>query len=61
MDSKTIHDLMQTRKPVTYDGVQYERIAEYVSWFDNLGRHHLSVNLVRGNYTIRVPADKITL
>lgn len=61
MDSKTIHDLMQTRKPVTYDGVQYERIAEYVSWFDNLGRHHLSVNLVRDNYTIRVPADKITL
>lgn len=61
MDSKTIHELMQARKPVTYDGVQYERIAEYISWFDNQGKHHLSVNLIRDNYTIRVPADKISL
>lgn len=61
LDSKTIHELMQSRKPVTYDGIQYERIAEYVSWFDDLGKHHLSVNLIRDNYTIRVPVDKISL
>ena len=61
LDSKTIHELMQSRKPVVYDGTQYERIAEYVSWYDNFGKHHLSVNLVRDNYTIRVPVDKITL
>lgn len=61
LDSKTIHELMQSRKPVTYDGTQYERIAEYVSWFDDLGKHHLSVNLIRDNYTIRVPVDKISL
>lgn len=61
MDSKTIHELMSSRQPVNYDGIQYERISEYVSWYDNYGKHHLSVNLVKDNYTIRVPADKISL
>ena len=60
-NSKTIHELMQARKPVTYDGIQYERITEYVSWYDDLGKHRLSVTLLLRNYTIRVPADKITL
>jgi hypothetical protein len=60
-DSKTIHELMRSRKPVTYDGIQYERITEYVSWYDDFGKHHLSVTLLHNNYTIRVPADKITL
>ena len=52
---------MKNRKPVTYDGIQYERITEYVSWYDKYGKHHLSVNLVRDNYSIRVPVDKISL
>ena len=29
--------------------------------FDKDGKHHLSVNLIRDNYTIRVPANKISL
>lgn len=61
MDSKAIHELMQARTPVVYNGIQYDRIAEYVSWFDKDGKHHLSVNLIRDNYTIRVPANKISL
>lgn len=61
MDSKTIHELMRDRKPVGYDGILYERISEYVSWYDDLGKHHLSVTLIRNNYSIRVPADKIHL
>ena len=61
MDSKTIHELMQSRKPITYDGIQYDRIAEYISWYDQLGQHRLSVMLVRGNYAIRVLADKISI
>ena len=61
LDSKAIHELMRSRKPVSYDNILYERITEYVSWYDDLGKHHLSVTLIRDNYTIRVPADKITL
>lgn len=61
LDSKTIHELMRSRKPVSYDGIQYDRITEYVSWYDNFGKHHLSVTLLANNCTIRVPADKITI
>ena len=61
MDSKAIHELMKSRAPVLYDGAQYDRILEYISWYDNLGRHHLSVVLIRGRTTIRVSADKISL
>ena len=61
MDSKTIHALMQARTPVTYDGIQYDRITEYISWYDQLGNHNLSVVLIRGKSTIRVLADKISL
>ena len=61
MDSKTIHTLMQARTPVTYDGVRYDRITEYISWYDQLGNHNLSVVLIRGKSTIRVLADKISL
>ena len=60
-NSKYIHELMRSRAPVTYDGIQYDRVAEYISWYDDLGNHHLSVTLIRDNYSIRVPADKITL
>ena len=60
-NSQYIHEIMRDRKPVTYDGIQYDRITEYVSWYDNFGNHHLSVILIRNNYTIRVPADKITI
>ena len=61
MDSKTIHELMQRKEPVFYDGVQYDRILEYISWYDQLGKHNLSVVLIRGKSTIRVLADKISL
>ena len=61
MDSKTIHELMQSRQPVTYDGIQYDRIAEYVSGYDKQGKHQLSVVLIRNNYSMKVPADKISL
>lgn len=61
MDSKTIHEYMRSRRPITYNGVQYDRIAEYISWYDLLGKHNLSVVLIRGNYSIRVLADKISI
>ena len=61
LDSKAIHELMRDRKPVTYNGIQYERIGEYVSWYDDFGKHQLSVTLIKDNYTIRVRADRISL
>lgn len=61
MDSKDIDRAMRLRLPVIYDGTQYDRIAEYVSWYDDNGKRRLSCGIVRQNYIMRVPADKVEL
>lgn len=60
MDSKEIDHAMRHRLPVMYDGVRYDRIDEYVMWYDQQGRRQLSLGLIRQRYIIRVPADKVT-
>lgn len=63
MDSKQIDTAMREKTPVTCDGIQYKRIVEFISWYDNLGNHRLSVVLLEknGRNTVRVPADKVEL
>lgn len=61
MDSKAIDAAMKRRLPVLYDGRRYERIAEYVSWYDREGRRQLSVVLLDGRSSYRVPANKVEL
>lgn len=60
MDSKQIDAAMRNRLPVICDGIQYDRILEYVCWYDE-GRRRLSVVLQARNCTVRVPADKVEL
>lgn len=59
MDSNQIHNAMRKRIPVTYEGIKYDRILEYISWFDNQNQHHLSAVLLSGRNSVRVPADKV--
>ena len=61
MDSKEIDRAMRTCKPVMYEGKRYERIIEYISWYDKNGKHRLSVVLLQGRASYRVPADKVEL
>lgn len=61
MDSKQIDRAMRLRLPVVYEGVRYERIREYISWYDPSGKHRLSVVLQDGNRTYRVLAEKVQL
>lgn len=61
MDSKQIDRAMRLRLPVVYEGVRYERIREYISWYDTSGNHRLSVVLQNGNLCIRVLAEKVQL
>ena len=61
MDSKEIDRAMRLRLPVVCDGVRYDRIQEYVSWYDDTGKRRLSCGIVRQNYIMRVPADKVEL
>ena len=59
VDSKQIDRAMRLRLPVVYEGVRYERIREYISWYDTSGKHRLSVVLQNGNLCIRVLAEKV--
>ena len=59
MDSAHIDKAMKHRTPVMYDGVRYERILEYVSWYDSGGARQLSAVLLAKNCTVRVPAHKV--
>lgn len=61
MDSRTVDEAMRKRLPVMYDGTRYDRIIEYISWYDRNSKHRLSVVLQRQRYSVRVPADKVTL
>ena len=61
MDSRTGDEAMRKRLPVMYDGTRYDRIIEYISWYDRNRKHRLSVVLQRQRYSVRVPADKVTL
>lgn len=61
MDSKQIDYAMKHRLPVVCDGVQYDRIGEYVSWYSQDGKRNLSAVLLQQNYSMRVPAHKVEL
>jgi hypothetical protein len=61
MDSNQIHNAMKMRLPVAYEGMRYDRILEYVSFYDKDGKRRLSLVLLLGNSTFRVPADKVEL
>ncbi len=59
MDSKEIDTAMRLRTPVQCGGQRYERILEYVSWYDNQGKRRLSAVLLDGNCSVRVAAEKV--
>lgn len=61
MDSKDIDRAMRLRLPVVYDGTRYDRIQEFISWYDDNEKRRLSCGIVRQNYIMRVPADKVEL
>ena len=59
MDSTQIHAAMRKRLPVQYDGRKYDRILEYISWYDDQNKHHLSAVLLIGRNSVRVPAESV--
>lgn len=61
MDSNQIHQAMRDRLPVIYEGRRYDRITEFVAWYDYKKKLQLSVVLLSGNHTLRVLADKVAL
>ena len=60
MDSKQIDNAMRKRTPVMWRGKKYDRILEYVMFYDNAGKRRLSVVLLGGRTSYRVPAEEVT-
>lgn len=61
MDSKEIDRAMREGLPVLYGGKRYDRIIEYIAWYDDYGKRRLSVNLQHGRSSYRVEAEKVDL
>lgn len=61
MTSAEIDAAMKRRTPVIFDGKRYDRIVEYISWYDNNQKRQLSVVLLQGRHSYRVPAEKVKL
>ncbi|MBQ9733940.1 MAG: hypothetical protein IJV74_06875 [Clostridia bacterium] len=61
MDSTQIHTAMREQLPVIYDGRRYDRIIEYISWYDTNKKRRLSAVLLLGRSSYRVPAEKVEL
>ena len=60
-DNDKIHEAMRKQLPVIHNGIQYDRIIEYVSWYDNTGTLRKSVVLLQNRTSVRVLADEITI
>ena len=59
MTSAEIDAAMKRRRPVMYEGRRYDRICEYICWYDERGKRQLSVTLLDGRASYRVPAEKV--
>lgn len=63
MDSKQITEAMRLRLPVMYNGITYQRIIEYILWYDDTDTRKTSLVLLDDtNRSItRAPADRVEL
>ena len=60
-DRDKILEAMRKRLPVIHNGIHYDRIIEYVSWYDNNGTLRQSVVLLQKRSSIRVLADEVVV
>ena len=61
MTDYQIHDAMRRRLPVIHKGIHYDRIVEYIAWYDSSNNLRLSVNLLDGRSLVRVLANEVEL
>lgn len=54
---------MQEKAPIIADGIRYQRIIEYILWYDAQDKRQTSVVLLdkNGHSTVRVASDRIEL
>ena len=57
--NEELFEAMRIRQPVVYRGVQYERILDYIFWYDSRGVLRQSVVLLEKNTAVRVLAEEV--
>ena len=54
-----ILEAMKKRLPVIHRGIQYDRVLDYIFWYDGNGELKQSVVLLQNRSTVRVLADEV--
>lgn len=58
---KKLLDAMKRGVPVIHNGIRYDRILEYVAWYNESGTLRHSVVLLQGQNSVRVLVDDVAL
>lgn len=63
MRRKDVEAAIKNRSAVIYDGIRYERIVEYVIWFDKRGNRQMSLILLdrNRNCVVRTLVERVEL
>ena len=56
-----LFEAMRTKQPVLHKGIQYERILDYIFWYDSNGVLRQSVVLLQNRSSVRVLVDEVKL
>ena len=59
--NEQLFEAMRTRQPVMHKDIQYERILDYIFWYDSNGTLRQSLVLLEKRSSIRVPVDEVSL
>ena len=59
--NEQLFEAMRTKQPVIYRGIQYERILDYIFWYDSSGVLRQSVVLLENRSSVRALVDEVKL
>ena len=59
--NERLFEVMRMRQPVIHKGIQYERILDYIFWYDSNGILRQSVVLLQNRSSVRALVDDVKL
>ena len=59
--NERLFESMRMRQPVIHKGIQYERILDYIFWYDSNGILRQSVVLLQNRSSVRALVDDVKL
>lgn len=59
--NEQLFEAMRTKRPVIHKSIQYERILDYIFWYDSNGKLRQSVVLLENRSSVRVLVNEVKL